>query len=54
VMTIPNPSRVTTAVLRTKGQILKVSKRVRVRADLRSVFPFGPALRTNSHGDNPF
>jgi len=49
-MTIPNPSRVTAAVLRTKGQILKVSKRVRVRADLGSIFPFGPTLRPNSHG----
>jgi len=27
-----------------------VSKRVRVRADLGSVFSFGPALRPNSHG----
>jgi len=27
-----------------------VSKRVRVRADLGSIFPFGPALRPNSHG----
>jgi len=45
-----NPNRVMTAALRIKGQILKVSKRVRVRADLGSVFPFGPALRPNSHG----
>jgi len=41
------------APLRTKGQILKVSKRVRVRADLWSVFSFGPALRPNSNGQ-PF
>jgi len=45
-----NPSRVTAAPLRTKRQILKVSKRVRIRADLGSDFPFGPALRPNSHG----
>jgi len=52
-MTIPNPSRVTTAVLRTKGQILKVSKRVRIRADLGSVFPLGQPLGP-THMGQPF